>query len=196
MNRTPGATSQTGQRPANGQIEPSNKGGLDAAGEALRCERLAEGIRLTEQDVAADVGDAVPAVTLDDLGIQPARVDTPGAAAFIGGLHPGPEMGRECIDVERQAIAGENRPAVRGQALGDIMDQLMREGLGARAGCKKPWGSPSAMLAGRSNSHAPANAMRPKRLCRKSPLSGGTELTVRFGRPATAPPSWKMEWTW
>ncbi len=30
----------------------------------------AEGLGLAEQDVAADVGDAVPTVTIDDLGID------------------------------------------------------------------------------------------------------------------------------
>jgi hypothetical protein len=99
----------------------------------LSCEILAEVIELTEQDLTMDLSDAVAAVTFDDLSIEQARVDTPGAAAFIGGLHPSPEMGRERIKVERQAIAGENGQTVLGQALGDVMDQLMGERLGAWA---------------------------------------------------------------
>ena len=94
VSRAPGATSQAGERSAYGQIEPFNEGRLDAAGEAGGEQCLLEGIGLTEQDVAADVGDAVPAVTLDDLGIEQACIDAPGTAAFIGSLHPGSEMSR------------------------------------------------------------------------------------------------------
>jgi len=99
----------------------------------LSGKSLAKVVRLTEQDVAADLGDAVAAVTFDDLAIEQAGIDAPGAAAFIGGLHPGSEMGRERIEVERQAITGEDGQTIWGQTLGDLMDQLMSEILSARA---------------------------------------------------------------
>jgi hypothetical protein len=94
---------------------------------------LAEVIGFSKKNLAADVSDAVPAVAFDDLGIEQAGIDAPGAAAFIGGVYPGSEMGRQGIEVERQAIAGENRQTTWGQALSDVVDELMGELLGARA---------------------------------------------------------------
>lgn len=81
----------------------------------------------------ADVGDAVATVTFDDLGIEEARIDAPRAAVFVGGLHPRPEMGRQGVEVESQAITGEHRQTTWGQAFGDVVNELMGEPLGARA---------------------------------------------------------------
>ncbi len=50
----------------------------------------------------------------------------------MGGLPPGSEMGRESVKVECQAIAGKDGQTIGGQTLGDVMDQLMSEGLRPR----------------------------------------------------------------
>ncbi len=65
-----------------------NEGGLNLARKAGGDQGLAEGLGLAEQDGAADLGDAVSAVVFDDLGVEQAGVDAPGAAAFIDSLHP------------------------------------------------------------------------------------------------------------
>lgn len=42
-------------------------------------------------------------------------------------------MGGERVEIEGQAIAGKDGQTIGGQALGDVMHQLMGEFLGARA---------------------------------------------------------------
>ncbi len=42
-------------------------------------------------------------------------------------------MSRQRVIVERQAITGKDRQTTRGQALGDVMNQLMSEVLSPRA---------------------------------------------------------------
>ncbi len=106
---------------------------MDPSGKAVGDQRLAEGVRLAEQNTASDLDDAIPAVTFDNLGIEQACIDAPGAAACVSCLHPGSEMGREGIEVERQAITGKHRETIGGQTLGNFVHQLMRERLGPRA---------------------------------------------------------------
>ncbi len=81
----------------------------------MRGKRLAKDIGLAQEDVAPDLGDMMSAVAFDDLSIEQAWVDAPGAAAFVGGLHPGAEMSRQRIEVERQAITGKHRQTIRGK---------------------------------------------------------------------------------
>ena len=70
MGSAPRATSQTSQRPAHGQIEPFNEGSLNPTRKASGDQGLAKGLGLAEQDLAADLGDAVAAVAFDNLGID------------------------------------------------------------------------------------------------------------------------------
>ena len=79
VSRAPRPAGQAGEGPADRHtcpggrcqgIESFNEGGLDPAGKAMRDQSLAEGFRLTQQHMAADISDAVPAVTFDDLSID------------------------------------------------------------------------------------------------------------------------------
>ena len=65
---------------------------------------LVECLGLTQQDMAADVSDAVPAVAVDDLGIEQSGIDAPKVAAFNGSLLPGSEMGHQRKEIQCQAI--------------------------------------------------------------------------------------------
>ncbi len=53
------------------------------------------------------------AVTFDDLDAEQVRIDAPGAVAFVGGLHPRPEVGRERVDVEPRRRVSDDREAPR-----------------------------------------------------------------------------------
>ncbi len=91
------------------------------------------GLRCAQADMGVNFHEPFAAVFLDDLGVKQLQIHGPGAAACIGGLYPGAEVGRQRVKVERQAVTGKHRPTLWGQALSDIMDELMSEVLSARA---------------------------------------------------------------
>ena len=119
----------------------------------MSCKSLAKVIRQAKQDMAADLGDAVPAVVFDDLGVEQAGIDTPGTAAFtltprlrakrasagVVGLHPGSKVGGQLKEVKRQAIAGEYRKTVRCRTFGDLVEQLMSDPLTLRFRGQASW---------------------------------------------------------
>lgn len=97
------------------------------------CKRLTEVIGLSKKNQAADISDAVSAIAFDDLGIEQTGVDAPGAAAFVSRLNPSAEMGGQRVEVESQAIPGEDGKTASRQLAGDIVDQLMGGYLSAGA---------------------------------------------------------------
>lgn len=77
MGRAPRASGQTGDGSTDGEIEPFDEGGLDAAGEAVAAESLVIGIRFTEQYLMTDYRDPATTVTFDDLRIEQLSADDP-----------------------------------------------------------------------------------------------------------------------
>ena len=109
MGGAPRASRESGDRSADGEIQPFDERGLNAPGEALGTKRLPKLIWLAKNDLVSDFSYPAPAIPFNDLGVEQLSSDDPNAAALADGLDPIPEMRGQGVEVERQAIGGEDR---------------------------------------------------------------------------------------
>jgi len=115
------------------QAEAFDEGCLDATRQTLRSQSLAIFIGRPEAHVLTNFCQASAAIAFQDLGIQQSGFDHPTMSVVVYLPHPLSEVGRQCVEIEGQAIAREDGQAAGCEPLREFMNQLMSQRLGTWA---------------------------------------------------------------
>ena len=108
LGRGPRATGQSRQSMTQGQIDSLHESGVERAGEPERLEPVGQAGEIAQAHATLDPSGSAAAIGLLDLAVQQVErhLPTEFAGSYIG--EPLTEMGRDGVEVEVEAIAGED----------------------------------------------------------------------------------------
>jgi len=130
----PRASSQSGHTTTDRQIDPLDKGRVHSAREAEPLQSSCEGEPCPQPDHLPDVNQFAPPRAFGDLSIEQTCCYLPLGLCPppMIPLEPLPKVGCERVERGSEAIAGENRQAIRSQLLPQRVDEepghVMRTG--------------------------------------------------------------------
>ncbi len=125
---SPGATRQCCHPVTDGQIDPLDESGIQPSREAQFLQGDCESSLYPQTHYVRDSHQLAPPVAFFQLAIDQARRYLPLAymPPSLNHLKPVSKMGREGIEVQIEAITGEERQTARGQDLSQGVDDRMR----------------------------------------------------------------------
>ncbi len=130
----PCASSQSGHTTTDRQIDPLDKGRVHSAKEAEFLQSSCEGWPCPQPDNLPDVNQFAPPITFVDLSIEQTCCYLPLGLcpSPIIPFEPLPKVDRERVEMGSEAIASENRQAVRSQLLAQSVDEKLGHVMRAR----------------------------------------------------------------
>jgi hypothetical protein len=130
----PNAACQQSHALSESQVQPLNEGGVESTGQAGGLQALAECFALAPEHDVLDFDQAAAPLELFDLAVDEVGGDLPDGLAGVVGSEPVAEVGGQGVEIEAEAIGGEDREGeIRLQAVMEFVDDGISQVESARA---------------------------------------------------------------